>query len=72
MEANEEILTLDDVCGMLRCSRSTMYRILARGKGSLPHFRVGTDYRFQRAKVEDWMRRGGTVDRNDTDTRIGD
>jgi len=48
-----EILTAEDVCGYLKIPRSTLYK-LSRDK-TIPAFRVGRHWRFQREKIEQWL-----------------
>lgn len=50
------ILTLKEAAEYLRCSSSTMYRLIERG--TIPHFRVGTNYRFSGEELNKWMAAG--------------
>lgn len=52
--ASETILTLPEVAAFLKVHPNTVYR-LAR-KGLIPAFKLGTDWRFERRAVEQWMR----------------
>ena len=47
-------MTLSEVASFLRVHRNTVYRLARSGK--LPGFKTGTDWRFERAAVEAWMR----------------
>jgi excisionase family DNA binding protein len=47
-----EILTLGEVAELLRVHRSTIYRLVKKGK--LPFFRIGPDYRFERYRINEW------------------
>ena len=47
------ILTLDEAAEYLRCSPSTIYRLIRQG--TIPHFRVGTNYRFSGEELNKWM-----------------
>jgi len=49
-----EVLTLWEVADFLKIHRSTVYRLVKRGE--LPAFRVGTDWRFNRVSIEEWLR----------------
>jgi excisionase family DNA binding protein len=51
--ADEAIMTVLELAAMLRISQATVYRLVK--KNEIPHFRVGFDLRFQRAKIEKWM-----------------
>jgi excisionase family DNA binding protein len=50
---NSDIMTLREVAAYLRCHESTLYRMM-RGK-ALPHFRIGSDFRFRRADIMAWI-----------------
>lgn len=50
----EETLTVPEVSNLLRVSRQTIYNMIRTGK--LPHFRVGTKVRFNRADIEALMK----------------
>jgi excisionase family DNA binding protein len=43
----------DEACPFLRCSKSTLYRLIRRG--SLPVVRVGADIRIAPADLEAWV-----------------
>jgi excisionase family DNA binding protein len=45
-------MTADELCGLLRIHKSTLYRLIK--KGNFPHFRIGTDYRFSREAIGEW------------------
>lgn len=49
-----EVMTADQVAAYLHVS-GTMIRRLAR-RGEIPHFQIGTLYRFHRRDVEEMMR----------------
>ena len=46
-----------EVCAYLRIHRSTLFRLIEAGK--IPHFRIGSDYRFNRETIETWMQDRG-------------
>jgi excisionase family DNA binding protein len=50
-----DVLTTKDVADLLQVSHATVCK-LAR-QGALPAFRVGTEWRFERQLLEDWVRR---------------
>ncbi|HJN17619.1 MAG TPA: helix-turn-helix domain-containing protein [Armatimonadota bacterium] len=52
-----DVLTIDEVAGYLRISKSSAYR-LAR-QGDMPGQRVGGSWRFSRVAVEEWLRSSG-------------
>lgn len=49
------VMKLDEVADLLRCHRSTIYRLIKRGE--IPCWQLGSDWRFNREAIEDWMRR---------------
>ena len=50
-----EILTLKQVAEYLKCHTSTIYRLVKHG--GVPHFRLGSDIRFQKSTIENWIRK---------------
>jgi putative molybdopterin biosynthesis protein len=49
----EQSLTVPEVAKLLRMSRQTIYNMVKAG--DLPHFRVGTKVRFNRADIDALM-----------------
>ena len=47
-----EVLRLTEVAEYLRVHPSTIYRLLKRKE--LPAFKVGSDWRFNRASIDRW------------------
>ena len=52
MAANDEVLTVKEVCDLLQVHPSTLYKLVRQG--SIPSFRVGIDWRFRRDVIERW------------------
>jgi len=48
----EEIFTIKELSEHLRVHPTTIYRLLRQGR--LPGFRVGSNWRFNRAAIEQW------------------
>lgn len=48
-----EVMTMDELCDYLRIHRSTGYRLCKAKK--IPHFRVGSDHRFVKSSIDEWM-----------------
>ncbi len=46
-------MTLHEVAQFLRCHESTVYRLTKRGE--IPAFRLGSEWRFLRSKIEQWI-----------------
>ena len=53
MAGDSEVLTVKEVCELLRVHPSTVYKLLRQGK--LPSFRVGSEWRFRKDLVMSWM-----------------
>ena len=55
------VMTVMELSEYLRVHRTTIYRLLETGK--IPHFRIGSDYRFQRDAIDEWCQTGGYAGR---------
>jgi excisionase family DNA binding protein len=53
VESGNEILTMKDICDLLRVHQSTIYKLIKKGK--IPSFRIGSDWRFRRDRIERWV-----------------
>ena len=53
-EPINEVLTAGEVASYLRVSLSTIYRLLK--SRDLPAFKIGSDWRFNRVHIEEWLR----------------
>lgn len=53
METHYEVLTLKELCDLLRVHPSTVYKLLREGK--IPSFRVGSEWRFRKDVILQWM-----------------
>ena len=51
--AADEVLTMNEICDLLQVDQSTVYKLVRQG--SIPGFRVGSDWRFRRDVIERWM-----------------
>lgn len=49
-----EILTVDLLSEFLHCHPSTIYRLVKMGM--IPHFRLGSDLRFDKGLIKTWIR----------------
>jgi excisionase family DNA binding protein len=45
------------VADYLHCHLSTVYRLVKMG--NIPHFKLGGDLRFEKAAIDEWIRKGG-------------
>ena len=52
-----EILTTEEVCKLLRLSRQTIYKLVDQGK--LPGTKVGQSYKFLKSDLIGFLRGGG-------------
>ena len=53
MADDQQVLTVKEVCELLRVHPTTLYKIAKQGK--IPSFRVRTDWRFRKDAVLRWM-----------------
>jgi len=49
------VMTVREVAEYFRIHPSTIYRLLR--EGNLPAFKIGSDWRFNRSQVDQWMLR---------------
>ena len=52
-------MTVRELAGYLKIHPSTIYRLLKQG--SIPAFKVGSDWRFNRESIDKWRREQETV-----------
>jgi excisionase family DNA binding protein len=58
-ELPNRMLTAQELAAYLRVNRSTIYRLLKKGK--LPGFRIGSEWRFQMDEVNRWFKARDSV-----------
>jgi excisionase family DNA binding protein len=51
-----EVLTIQDVAAYLKLPLSTVYRLV--GRGELPGQKMGRQWRFHKAALDEWFRHG--------------
>lgn len=54
MEPQDKWLTIEELSGYLKMSRSKLYQMAQ--KGVLPGSKIGTQWRFDRDEIDDWMK----------------
>lgn len=54
MEPQDKWLTIEELSGYLKMSRSKLYQMAQ--KGELPGSKIGTQWRFDRDEIDDWMK----------------
>lgn len=59
MEKEDNILTPDDVCKILKIQKHTLYRMARNGQ--IPYMKLGSRYRFRQSSLDQWLERN-TVD----------
>jgi len=52
---SDEIFNVSTLARYLHCHPSTVYRLLKNKK--IPAFRLGSDWRFRRAAIDEWIAR---------------
>jgi excisionase family DNA binding protein len=50
----DELLTLDELCAMLKITKATVYKQRTTGTGP-PGYRIGKHLRFKRSDVLSWL-----------------
>ena len=53
MTSPDDILTITEVANLFKVTEKTLYGLAQ--KGDLPGFKVGGQWRFQRAAIDDWI-----------------
>jgi excisionase family DNA binding protein len=53
--ASREVMTLREAAAYLNCHHATLYRLVRRGE--FPFFKVGSDLRFKRSAIDEWIAR---------------
>jgi excisionase family DNA binding protein len=52
----ENLMTVKEVAALLRVSPQTLYKMLEQG--TIPAVKVGSQWRFDRDEVREWIRNG--------------
>ena len=60
----EKLMTLEEVAEYLRLSKDTVYRMANMGK--LPASKVGSQWRFRKEDVDQWLEKNKNVKRDET------
>lgn len=53
IDADGEILTLDEVAAYLKAGKKTVYRLAQQGR--IPGFKLGGTWRFRRSELDQWI-----------------
>lgn len=56
MVTSPAVMDVRDLADYLKCHRSSIYRLL-RAR-ALPGWKLGSDWRFNKEAIDDWMLRG--------------
>jgi excisionase family DNA binding protein len=54
VEQADAVLSIDDLSGYLKISKSTLYKLAQ--EGSIPGLKVGKPWRFHREAIDDWLK----------------
>ena len=57
----ENLLTTEQVAEYLKVDKFTIYRLVAQKK--IPAFRVGSQWRFKKSVIEDWLMRNSNSEK---------
>ena len=57
---SDNIMTIQELSGYLKISRSTLYKLAQ--EGALPGTKVGKHWRFHKAAIDEWVRTGKFAD----------
>jgi excisionase family DNA binding protein len=49
----DPLLTIDEVCALLKLEPQTIYQLTYRGK--IPHFKIANRLRFRLSEIVDWI-----------------
>jgi len=65
MDPQDKWLTIEDLSSYLKMSRTKLYQMAQ--KGELPGSKIGTQWRFDRDEIDDWVKsKRPTADKNST------
>jgi excisionase family DNA binding protein len=63
----EKLLTIDQVASYLKVDKFTVYRLVTKRK--LPAFKVGSQWRFKRKMIDDWLENNSNMNTVDDKNR---
>ncbi len=49
----DSLLTIDEVCGLLKLEPQTIYQLTYRGK--IPHYKIANRLRFRLSEIVEWI-----------------
>lgn len=61
VKMQENLLTTEQVAEYLKVDKFTIYRLVAQKK--MPAFRVGSQWRFKKSVIEDWLMRNSNSEK---------
>jgi len=65
----DPLLTIDEVCALLKLEPQTIYQLTYRGK--IPHFKIANRLRFRRSEIVEWIERHKVAKGLGEDSRQG-
>jgi excisionase family DNA binding protein len=63
----EKLLTIDQVASYLKVDKFTVYRLVTKRK--LPAFKVGSQWRFKREMIDEWLENNSNMNTVDDKNR---
>ena len=67
MADDPDILTVKEICELLRLHPATVYKLVKQGK--IPSFRIGSEWRFRKDVMMRWMAQRSTHPRSESQNR---
>lgn len=49
------IITIEELSEYLKISKETIYKMLQKKDSSIPSFKIGNQWRFQKSKIDSWL-----------------
>ena len=66
MVIQTEVMTVPELAFYLKIARVTVYRLLKKYP-DIPRFKIGSDWRFNRSQIDQWML--NKIEQRENDTR---
>jgi excisionase family DNA binding protein len=65
----DPLLTIDEVCMLLKLEPQTIYQLTYRGR--IPHFKIANRLRFRRSEIVEWIEKHKVAKGPEEDLRQG-
>ena len=63
----DSLLTIDELCGLLKLEPQTIYQLTYRGK--IPHYKIANRLRFRLSEIVEWIEKHKVTKGPDEDFR---